>query len=174
MKQYIIQYIFFFKFCLNPPLPHSDSCGYSPRHQQIYDRQRSGTAYKNKHGRRHGCFCSLVECKMEYLRHLEPWIASWDILLEPAYLLSNATEKLNGLKEDVLDLWRNDDWQIRLSWFLMVCTALNIIFIGIAWNIYGETISNMFFNKSRSPLHKRSKTNVLSSSMEDLIVKKIQ
>ena len=111
---------------------------------------------------------------MEYLRHLEPWIASWNILLEPAYLLSNATEKLNGLKEDVLDLWRNDDWQIRLSWFLMVCTAFNVIFIGIAWNIYGETISNMFFNKSRSPLHKRSKTNVLSSSMEDLIVKKIQ
>ena len=120
------------------------------------------------------CFCPLGKSKMEYLRHLEPWIASWNILLEPAYLLSNATEKLNGLKEDVLDLWRNDDWQIRLSWFLMACTAFNIIFIGIAWNIYGETISNMFFNKSRSPLHKRSKTNVLSSSMEDLIVKKIQ
>jgi len=115
-----------------------------------------------------------VEYKMEYIRHLEPWIASWNILLDPAYLFSNATEKLNGLKEDVVDLWRNDDWQIRLSWFLMVWTVLNIIFIGIAWNIYGETISNMFFNKSRSPLHKRSKTNVLSSSMEDLIVKKIQ
>jgi len=131
---------------------------------------------KNKHGngRRVRSLCHLVEYKMEYIRRLEPWIASWSILLDPAYLFSNATEKLNGLKEDVVDLWRNDDWQIRLSWFLMVCTVLNIIFIGIAWNIYGETISNMFFNKSRSPLHKRSKTNVLSSSMEDLIVKKIQ
>lgn len=129
---------------------------------------------QKQHGRRARRFCYLVVYKMEYIRHLEPWIASWSILLDPVYLFSNATDKLNGLKHDVVDLWRNDDWQIRLSWFLMICTAFNIIFIGIAWNIYGETISNMFFNKSRSPLHKRSKTNVLSSSMEDLIVKKIQ
>lgn len=111
---------------------------------------------------------------MDYFRFLEPWNASWSYWLDPVHLFSNAIEKLNGIKENVVDLWRNDDWQIRLSWFLMVCTALNVIFIGIAWSIYGETISNMFFNKSRTPVHRRSKTNVLSSSMEDLIVKKIQ
>lgn len=111
---------------------------------------------------------------MEYFRHLEAWNTSWSILLDPVHLLSNATEKLNSFKENVVDLWRNDDWQIRLSWFLMICTAFNVVLIGIAWNIYGETISKMFFNKSRSPVHKRSKTNVLSASMEDLFVKKIQ
>lgn len=111
---------------------------------------------------------------MEYIRQLEPWFASWSIPLDPVHLLSNATETLYEIKENFVDLWRNDDWQVRLSWFLMVCTALNVVFIGIAWKIYGETISNMFFNKSRSPVHQRSKTNVLSSSMEDLFVKKIQ
>ena len=112
--------------------------------------------------------------KMEHIRHLEPWLGSWSFWLDPVYIFSNATAKFNELKEDVVDLWRTDDWQIRLSWFLLICTALNFVFIGIAWNIYSESISNMFFNKARSPVHQRSKTKVLSSSMEDLIVKKIQ
>ncbi|KAJ7387262.1 hypothetical protein OS493_004238 [Desmophyllum pertusum] len=119
-------------------------------------------------------FFDLADCRMDYFRLLEPWNASWSYWLDPVHLFSNATEKLYEIKENVVDLWRNDDWQIRLSWFLMACTALNVIFIGIAWSIYGETISNMFFNKSRTPVHRRSKTNLLSSSMEDLIVKKIQ
>ena len=111
---------------------------------------------------------------MEQLRHLELWLSSWSIWLDPVHIFSNATEKINGLKESVNELWRTDDWQIRLSWLLLICTAFNIVFIGIAWHIYRETISNMLFNKSRSPVHQRSKTNVLSSSVEDLIVKKIQ
>lgn len=111
---------------------------------------------------------------MEYFRYLEPWLASWNISLDSVHLLSNKTVKWSEIRENFRDLWRNDDWQIRLSWFLIVCTVVNFVFIGIAWKIYGETISNMFFNKSRSPLHQRSKTNVLSSSMEDLFVKKIQ
>ena len=111
---------------------------------------------------------------MEYFRYLEPWLASWNISLDSVHLLSNKTVKWSEIRENFRDLWRNDDWQIRLSWFLIVCTVVNFVFISIAWKIYGETISNMFFNKSRSPLHQRSKTNVLSSSMEDLFVKKIQ
>ena len=111
---------------------------------------------------------------MEQLRHLELWLSSWSIWLDPVHIFLNATEKINGLKESVNELWRTDDWQIRLSWLLLICTAFNIVFIGIAWHIYRETISNMLFNKSRSPVHQRSKTNVLSDSVEDLIVKKIQ
>ena len=111
---------------------------------------------------------------MEHLRNFETWFSSWSVWLDPVHIFSNATAKFNGLKENVVELWRTDDWQIRLSCFLLICTAFNIVFIGIAWHIYSETISNMFFNTSRSPVHQRSKTNVLSSSMEDLIVKKIQ
>lgn len=121
------------------------------------------------------CVSSSVSFRvMEQLRHLELWLSSWSIWLDPVHIFSNATEKINGLKESVNELWRTDDWQIRLSCLLLICTAFNIVFIGIAWHIYRETISNMLFNKSRSPVHQRSKTNVLSSSVEDLIVKKIQ
>lgn len=141
--------------------------------------RRSGTTDKNKHGTIRitviACVSSSVFFRvMEQLRHLELWLSSWSIWLDPVHIFSNATEKINGLKESVNELWRTDDWQIRLSWLLLICTAFNIVFIGIAWHIYRETISNMLFNKSRSPVHQRSKTNVLSSSVEDLIVKKIQ
>lgn len=165
----------------NAPSPPSVAVAYTsaPFHQRNHHKDLGRHKSKQKYlllpAARN--FCDLVDCKMEYIRRLEPWFASWSILLDPVHLFSNATVKLNDFKEDVVDVWRNlrnDDWQIRLSWFLLICTAFNVIFIGIAWNIYGETISKMFFNKSRSPVHKRSKTNVLSGSMEELIVKKIQ
>ena len=141
--------------------------------------RRSGTTDKqtwhHEGNRVFACVSSSVFFRvMEQLRHLELWLSSWNIWLDPVHIFSNATEKINGLKESVNELWRTDDWQIRLSWLLLICTAFNIVFIGIAWHIYRETISNMLFNKSRSPVHQRSKTNVLSSSVEDLIVKKIQ
>ncbi|RMX53776.1 hypothetical protein pdam_00000402 [Pocillopora damicornis] len=73
---------------------------------------------------------------MEYFRYLEPWLASWNISLDSVHLLSNKTVKWSEIRENFRDLWRNDDWQIRLSWFLIVCTVVNFVFIGIAWKIY--------------------------------------
>ena len=142
--------------------------------EEVWDDWQKQT-WHHKDNRVIACVSSSVFFRvMEQLRHLELWLSSWSILLDPVHIFSNVTEKINGLKESVNELWRTDDWQIRLSWLLLICTAFNIVFIGIAWHIYRETISNMLFNKSRSPVHQRSKTNVLSSSVEDLIVKKIQ
>ena len=114
---------------------------------------------------------------MEQIHHFAPWLGSLSVWLNPDHILSNATAKFNVLKDSVVDLWHTDDWQIRLSWFLLVCTILNMVFIGIAWNTYNETISNIFLNKPRSPVHQPAKVNVevmSSRSVEELIVKKIQ
>ena len=111
---------------------------------------------------------------MEQIRQFEPWLGSLSVWMNPAYIFTNATTHFYSLKENIVHLWHADDWQIRLSWFLLACTLLNMIFIAIAWNLYNETISNIFLNKPKSPVHQRSNTNALSNSMEELIVKKIQ
>lgn len=113
---------------------------------------------------------------MEQIRQFEPWLSSLSIWMNPAYIFTNATTHFYLLKENIVHLWNTDDWQIRLSWFLLACTLLNMIFIAIAWNIYSETISNIFLNKPKSSAHQRLNTNAnaLSNSMEELIVKKIQ
>lgn len=111
---------------------------------------------------------------MEQIRQFEPWLGSLSIWMNRAYIFTNATAHFYSLKENIVHLWHADDWQIRLSWFLLACTLLNMIFIAIAWNLYNETISNIFLNKPKSPAHQRSNTNALSNSMEELIVKKIQ
>ena len=111
---------------------------------------------------------------MEYIREFVPWIVSWNTWFDPEGLALNVTQKIDGLRDSLVHIWRSDDWQIRLSCFFLVCATLNFVFIAIAWNIYGETISKMLYSKPRTSLHQRLNTNPLSKSMEDLIAKKIQ
>lgn len=73
------------------------------------------------------------------------------------------------------ELVSSDDWQIRLSLILVVCTLVNVVLIGIAWRVFGENVSSIFYNKPKSPVRRLENLDgSLSRSMEQLITKKIQ
>lgn len=87
------------------------------------------------------------------------------------------TSFCNVLKKHVHE-GLHDDWQIRLSFILFLCTLVNIVLIGIAWRIFGDSVTNIFYNKPKSPARRldnlyRHDVN-LTQSMEDLIAKKTQ
>lgn len=84
----------------------------------------------------------------------------------------------NAFKDHVVEVAYSDDWQIRVSFVLFLCTLVNIVLIGLAWRIFGDSITNIFYNKPKSPartlngLYQSDET--LSQSMEELFAKKIQ
>ena len=91
-------------------------------------------------------------------------------------LLAAAVDRL-GEMADTFDVWNSDNWQIRLSCVLLLWTFLNLICIGLAWKIYGQTLSHVFYNKPKTtvPQEKRQfAPNLFSSSIDDLREKKIQ
>lgn len=85
---------------------------------------------------------------------------------------------LNVYMDQVVEVAYSDDWQIRVSFVLFLCTLVNIVLIGLAWRIFGDSITNIFYNKPKSPartlndLYRNDET--LSQSMEELFAKKIQ
>lgn len=90
---------------------------------------------------------------------------------------ANSTADLTSFlsKQNVYGLLNSEDWQIRLSFILFLFTLVNIVLIVLAWSIYGDTITNLVYNKPKSParrlnnLHQNSDLNI-----EELIAKKIQ
>ena len=91
-------------------------------------------------------------------------------------LITSAVDRI-GEMADTFDVWNSDNWQIRLSCVLLLWTFLNLICIGLAWKIYGQTLSHVFYNKPKTtvPQGKRQfAPNLFSSSIDDLREKKIQ
>lgn len=85
------------------------------------------------------------------------------------------TRFLEVVKKQSDELVSSEDWQIRLSLILVVCTLVNVVLIGLAWSVLGENVSSIFYNKPKSPARRLENLDgSLSRSMEELITKKIQ
>ena len=78
------------------------------------------------------------------------------------------------IKKNILNVWKLNDWQIRLCYFLLTWTVLNLVGILFAWLRYGKTVTDMYYNRTRTPLKKPTAQNSASDSLEDLMMKKIQ
>lgn len=87
--------------------------------------------------------------------------------------VTNFTMK-EDVKDSVLNGWNSNDWQIRLCYVLLVWTMANLVGILFAWLRFGKSVSEMFYNKPKTPSKKHSDQISSSDNLEDLIKKKIQ
>lgn len=87
--------------------------------------------------------------------------------------LTNVTME-DDLKKSLLDGWNSNDWQIRLCYFLLLWTLINLVGILLAWLRYGKSLTNMFYNRPRTSLGRATGQHSTTDSLEDLMVKKIQ